>query len=94
MGKSPIVKEKVQQIWAYVLHIRQKKRSNGRMLEIMSINQCFPSYCIRLISMYINKTLEAILLSGIKKPIDRTFMVGFAVILVKILYEIISDDFT
>ena len=44
MGKSPIVKEKVQQIWAYVLHIRQKKRSNGRMLEIMSINQCFPKY--------------------------------------------------
>ena len=42
MGKSPIVKKKVQQIWAYVLHIRQKKRSNGRMLEIMSINQCFP----------------------------------------------------
>lgn len=33
------MKEKVQQIWAYVLHIRQKKRSNGRMLEIMGVSR-------------------------------------------------------
>ena len=52
------MKEKVQQIWAYVLHIRQKKRSNGRMLEIMSINQCFPR--INDITYNVSEAVESV----------------------------------
>ena len=48
---------------------------------------------IRLIAVHIDKCLEAVLFAAIKHPVNRTFLIGPAMVCIKTIHEIVSDDF-
>ena len=47
-----------------------------------------------LIAVHVDQALEAVLLSAVKKPIDRSLLVYFQVIRIKVIDKVTTDDLT
>ena len=47
---------------------------------------------VRLIAVHINQSLKTVLLAAVKQPVNRTFLVNFAVVGVEVIQEVVSDD--
>ena len=52
------------------------------------------TYCISIIAVNIDKCLKAVLLTAIKKPIYRAFLINLAVVFVKVIQEIVAYNLT
>ena len=60
-------------------------------LLFMHIISTDTSNSVRLIAVHINQSLKTILLATVKQPINRAFLINLAMVLIKIVQEIIPN---
>lgn len=52
-----------------------------------------PAFCILGPAVNVDEGLEPVFLAAVKKPINRPFLIGLAVVLVEVLEEIVAEFF-
>ena len=61
-------------------------------LNLVQVKQD-PAFCILGPAVNVDEGLEPVFLAAVKKPINRPFLIGLAVVLVEVLEEIVAEFF-
>ena len=61
-------------------------------LLLMDIVSTHPGKEVALIPVHIDQCLEAVLLAAVKEPVDRSFLVGLAMVSVEVIQKVAADD--
>ena len=75
----------------HVLHTADFRLVNT--LHLVEIIHADIADGVRRVAMKIDQRLKAVLLAAVKQPVNRAFLIGFAVILEKVLKEVVADAF-